>query len=150
MNQLSVFVKEEKDDELYQLIIQAIKLYSQSISESNLHYRIVQLITIIESLFIEEDVKWKMEAKSRERICSFVWRNNHKSKNLEITLKSMYEVRHKQIHKAKYLPIDLQVLSSFQILIIEVILQLLVLNKTIFSKDQLISYLDNLSLKKDA
>lgn len=134
-----------------QIIIKAIKLYSQSISESNLHYRIVQLITIIESLFIEEDVKWKMEAKSRERICSIVWKNNHdKSKNLEVTLKSLYEVRHKQIHKAKYLRIDLQVLSSFQILIIEVILQLSVLHKTIVSKDQLISYLDNLSLKKDA
>lgn len=54
----------------------------------------------------------------------------------------MYQIRHKMIHKAIRLPIDMVLLTEFQMTAVEAIKTLCTLNKTIADKSTLIEYLE--------
>lgn len=65
---LSNHLKDNPNNELSKLINQSISLYSYSISTFDLHLRITQLITIFESLLLEQERKYKLEATVKKRI----------------------------------------------------------------------------------
>jgi hypothetical protein len=132
-------IKSKENDELSLLIVQAIQLFSYSISTFDLHLRVTQLVTIFESLLLEEERKYKMEEFVRKRIKKLFQPMN--MDGYELMLSDMYQIRHKMIHKAKRLPIDMTKLRDFQISAIETIKRLCDVNKTIKDKEKLITYL---------
>jgi hypothetical protein len=134
-------IKSKERDELSLLIIQSIKLFSYSISTFDLHSRVIQLVTIFESLLLEEDRKHKMEEFVKRRLKKLFGKMNTDS--LELILVDMYQIRHKMVHKAKRLQIEMTKLRDFQITAIETIKILCSLNATIKDKEGLIKHLDH-------
>lgn len=132
-------IKSHDKDELSMLIIQSIELYSYCISTFDLHLRITQLVTIFESLLLEEDRKYKLEEFMKKRLKNLLGKVNMEIQ--EPMLDDMYQIRHKMVHKAIRLPIDMAKLREFQIITIETIKQLCQLSKTIKDKETLINYL---------
>ena len=133
-------IKSKEKDELSLLIIQSIKLFSYSISTFDLHLRVIQLVTIFESLLLEEEREHKMEKFVKKRLRKLFGEINTDS--LELVLSDMYQIRHKMVHKAKRLQIDMTKLRDFQITAIETIKILCSLNSTVKDKEALIKYLD--------
>lgn len=126
------------------LIIEPIKLISKSISESDLHLRISQLIMVIESIFLLEKEDFKMEKKCKRRMCEFIYPTNGKDKqNLFNILSEMYQIRHKMTHKSIREYIELRKLKEFQIHVVEVIIRLLQYSQQITSQEILINSLDS-------
>lgn len=135
----SDLIKSKNNNEVTNLLVQAIKLYSYAISTFDLHLRVTQLVTIFESLLLEEDRTYKMEVFVKKRVCKLFHPND--KINQELLLSEMYQIRHKMIHKAKRLPINMTKLRDFQISLIETIKRISYLNKTIKNKEQLIAHL---------
>ena len=132
-------IKSNEKDELSLLIIQSIKLYSYAISTFDLHLRVTQLVTIFESLLLEEDRKYKMEEFVKKRLRKLLGTVMNDTQELMLT--DMYQIRHKMLHKARRLQIDMTKLRDFQITAIETIKRLCFLNEKIKDKDALINYL---------
>lgn len=146
LNQLSKFILTRPDNDLSNLIIQAITLTSNAISNFDLHFRTAQLITIVESLLLEEDRKYDLEKKSKQRISKIF--NGEKiigENGIGELLSRMYQVRHKIIHKAIRLPIQMTDLRDFQMLVVELIKRLTIANRDINDKKSLIEILDKVS-----
>jgi hypothetical protein len=138
-------IKSRDENELSGLIVQAISFFSYSISTYDLHLRVIQLITILESLFLEEEQRNKMEETVKKR--TKVLLNLKKSKDItdfDGLLAEMYQIRHKMVHKAKRLPIDIKRLGKFQFTVIRIVEHLCKLNKTIHDKATLITALQTL------
>ena len=120
------------------LIVQAITLTSNAISNFDLHFRTAQLVTILESLLLEEDRKRDMERLSKQRIAK-LFKDEKIIGDTDIIelLSKMYQVRHKIIHKAIRLPIEMTDLRNFQILIVELIKRLTIANRDVTDKQSL-------------
>lgn len=146
LNQLSEFILTRPNNDLSNLIVQAITLTSNAISNFDLHFRTAQLITIVESLLLEEDRKYDLEKKSKQRM-SKLFKNERISKENDVSelLTKMYQVRHKIIHKAIRLPIVMTDLRDFQMLVVELIKRLTVANRDVSDKQSLIEILDKVS-----
>ncbi|MEP1095844.1 MAG: hypothetical protein ABJG78_12085 [Cyclobacteriaceae bacterium] len=141
---LSDFITDKPQNELSELISQAITLYSYSISTFDIHLRISHLITIYESLLLEYDRKYKMEASVKKRIKKLIPTNRPQhSAYLEVLFGEMYQVRHKMVHKARRLHLNMDYVREFQLTTIEMIKALCHLSNSLASKEQLIEYLDN-------
>lgn len=146
LNQLSKFILTRPDNDISNLIIQAITLTSNAISNFDLHFRTAQLITIVESLLLEEDRKYDLEKKSKQRISKlFKDEKIIGGNDVSELLTRMYQVRHKIIHKAIRLPILMTDLRDFQMLVVELIKRLTVANRDISDKQSLIEILDKVS-----
>lgn len=146
LNMLSRFIQTRADNDLSNLIVQAITLTSSAISNFDLHFRTAQLITIVESLLLEEERKHDLEKKSKQRLSKLF--NGEKiigEYDVGELLSKMYQVRHKIIHKAIRLPIQLTELRDFQILVIELIKRLTIANRDVTDKKTLIEILDRVS-----
>ncbi len=132
------------DLELYRLIKQSIVLFSRAISTFDLHFRVAQLITILESLLLEDDRKYKLEKYCKNRCCELLFSSNIDDKEkCNMNLSNMYQIRHKIIHKAIRLNINLTELKDFQILLIELFKSLIHLNNQINTKSELLILIDN-------
>ena len=146
-NRIEVFstflIKYKEKNELQRILIQAIKLYSIAISTVDLHFRIAQLVTISESLLLEDDLKYKLERNCKERFVAIIF----PAKSLEsidflVKLTQLYQVRHKIMHKAIRLKIDLDYLSEFQTSIIDLIQMLITISYKIETKEEMIKEVD--------
>lgn len=120
----SAFLLSNNNSELFLLVKQAISLLANALSIPSLHLRIVQLFTILESLLLEDDRDNKITSKTRARAIKLL---NHKQKIIEnqTLIDELYEIRHKMIHKAIKLELDLNKLSRFQFLVLNVILRII-------------------------
>ncbi|MBK6625013.1 MAG: hypothetical protein IPO46_09525 [Chitinophagaceae bacterium] len=99
--------------ELQQLIINSIKRYGNAISNKNLHQRIVELFTILESLLLLDQ-----NSPIIDSVCKYcsklVFKKVEDRKYLIALLKSMYEVRSSLIHHGKEKKIELTHLRQLQ------------------------------------
>ena len=141
----SKYISKPLNDELYNIIIQSIGLFSSSISNWDLHLRCVNLITILESVFLRDEEEHKMSNKVKSRFSQIATKNNLEREKIRTVISNIYEVRHKMIHKARRLPINTKDLSFAQVAIIQVFLNLIHYNAflKVSNKKALIEILEN-------
>lgn len=147
INRIEVFStflrKYDKRNELQRLLIQAIKLYSIAISTGDLHFRTAQLVTISESLLLEDDLKYKLEKNCKQRFVAILFPTESKeSYDFFNKLTQLYQVRHKIMHKAIKLKIDLDYLSEFQTSIIDLLQMLIKISYKIETKEEMIKEIE--------
>ena len=98
---------------------------------------------ILESIFLLDEEKYKMENKAKRRFIDFRFNSNTKEKNdFSEILTEMYQVRHKMTHKSIRIYIDYKKLRIFQIEMINLFYSLLKQCNMFNSKELLITYLD--------
>lgn len=148
-NRIDVFstflLRYDEKNEIQRLLIQAIKLYSIAISTVDLHFRTAQLVTISESLLLENDLKYNLEKNCKRRFVAILFpRESKESYDFLDKLTLLYQVRHKIMHKAIRLKIDLNYLSEFQTAIIDLLQILIHINYKykIETKDKMIKEID--------
>lgn len=129
---------------LEKLVKNSIIFYSKCISEIDIHLRISQLIMIIESIFLLDEDKYKMENKCKRRFLDFSFgsRNNTEKLNFNDILTDMYQIRHKMTHKSIRIFIDFSKVRIFQMEIINLLFLLLKNGDRFESKESLIIFLD--------
>lgn len=132
----SDYISHRKTDELHEIIIQSIHLFGSAISNWDLHLRCVNLITILESIFLKADESNDMERKTKARLAKALTNQHQEKERLKTIFSNIYQVRHKMIHKAKRIEIDTKKLSEAQMNIINLFLRLIELNTKFGFKDK--------------
>lgn len=131
----------KEKSELEQLIINGIKRYGNAISNSNLHQRIVELFTILESLLLLDK-----NSQIIESVCKYcsklVFKEARDRKDLISLLKTMYEVRSSLIHHAKESNFDMDNLRKLQYSVIMLLLSLIQKTNAHKNKDSLLQEID--------
>ncbi|MCU4188479.1 HEPN domain-containing protein [Flavobacterium sp. HXWNR29] len=136
-------INSKYNSEMEKIVKNSLIFFSKCISETDLHLRISQLIMILESIFLLDEEKYKMENKAKRRFIDFRFNSNTKEKNdFSEILTEMYQVRHKMTHKSIRIYIDYKKLRIFQIEMINLFYSLLKQCNMFNSKELLITYLD--------
>lgn len=110
--------------EMQKLIINSIKRYGNAISNKNLHQRIVELFTILESLLLLD--KNSPIIDSVCKYCSkLVFKKVEDRKFLIDLLKTMYDVRSNLIHHGKEISFEIDSLRKLQYTVIMLLIELI-------------------------
>jgi hypothetical protein len=128
LNIFSNYITQKPNNELREIIIQSIQLFSSAISNWDLHLRCVSLITIIESIFLKNDERGEMERKTKARLSKIITNNHNEKERIKLLFSNIYQVRHKMIHKAKRININLKELSEVQMIMVNLFLSLIHFN----------------------
>ncbi|MDD4149665.1 MAG: HEPN domain-containing protein [Bacteroidales bacterium] len=127
--------------ELEQLIINGIKRYGNAISNNNMHQRIVELFTILESLLLSDK-----NSPIIESVCKYcsklVFKLPTDRKHLISLLKTMYEVRSDLIHHAKETFFDIDNLQKLQYTVIMLLANLIKKTNSHKNKQSLLQEID--------
>jgi len=142
---LSDFLIQGKDDELYNLIKQSFRFLGNALSTKDMHFRIIQLFTILESLILEDANDKHIGKKTKNRIAKLFTDDEKNRQDIKDLIDEFYHVRNKMVHKAIRLPINVQHLSRFQFLVFETLLKYIGYTEKYTSKDQII---DEINAKK--
>lgn len=124
----SDFILKRQDCELNDIIIQSIHLFGSAISNWDLNLRCVNLVTILESIFLKDNEDWKMEIKTKQRLANLLSDQQQEKERIKTILSNIYQIRHKMIHKAKRLSIDFKELSEAQRIIVTAFIRLIQYN----------------------
>jgi len=124
----SHYLKLKKDNELYNLVIQAIGFIGSALSNWDLHLRCVNLITTLESLLLKDDEKGDLEQKAKARLSKIISDDFKEKEKIKSIFSNIYQVRHKMIHKAKRITINTKELAQAQIIMINLLLKLMRFN----------------------
>lgn len=131
--------------ELEKIIKQSVTLFSNSLSEQDLHLRIIQLVMILESIFLKDNETTGMVNKCKSRFLKLLQKyDNRFTTQISDILSNMYEIRHKMSHKSIRLYIDNNELSCFQIKLVELLTILSQNQIHAESKNELIDFLENI------
>jgi len=132
----SEYISLKKKDELHEIIIQSIHLFGSAISNWDLHLRCVNLITILESIFLQAEESNNMEHKTKARLSKALTDKHQEKERIKSIFSNIYQVRHKMIHKAKRIEIDSKELSEAQMNMVKLFLRLIELNTKFGFKDK--------------
>ncbi len=132
----SDYISLKTKDELHEIIIQSIHLFGAAISNWDLHLRCVNLITILESIFLLAEESNNMEHKTKARLSKALTNEHQKKERLKTIFSNIYQVRHKMIHKAKRIEINYKELSEAQMNMVNLFLRLIELNTKYGFKDK--------------
>lgn len=132
----SEYISLRKKDELHEIIIQSIHLFGSAISNWDLHLRCVNLITILESIFLEAEESNNMEHKTKARLSKALTNKHQEKERIKTIFSNIYQVRHKMIHKAIRIEIDTKELSEAQMNMVNLFLRLIELNTKFGFKDK--------------
>jgi hypothetical protein len=132
----SDYISLRKQDELHEIIIQSIHLFGSAISNWDLHLRCVNLITILESIFLKADESNDMERRTKARLAKALTNKHQEKERLKTIFSNIYQVRHKMIHKAKRVEINSMELSEAQMNMVNLFLRLIELNTKFGFKDK--------------
>lgn len=131
--------------ELEKIIKQSVTLFSNSLSEQALHLRIIQLVMILESIFLKDNETTGMVNKCKSRFLKLLRKyDNRFTTQISDILSNMYEIRHKMSHKSIRLYIDNNELSCLQIKLVELLTILSQNQIHAESKNELIDFLENI------
>ncbi|MDH5610705.1 MAG: HEPN domain-containing protein [Cyclobacteriaceae bacterium] len=110
---VSNFLANPIKNEMGQLVMQGINLFGLAISNSNLHKRIVELFTIIESFLIKDENEPILSSiiKYFPKLVSTEYEDRIKVKNM---LTSLYSVRSALIHHGKQKEFEMEELAMLQ------------------------------------
>lgn len=125
---ISDYISDKKTDELHEIIIQSIHLFGSAISNWDLHLRCVNLITILESIFLKAEESKDMEHKTMARLAKALTNQHLEKERIKTIFSNIYQVRHKMIHKARRIEIDTKELSEVQRNMVTLFLRLIELN----------------------
>ncbi len=132
--------------ELEQLIINAIKRYGNAISNSNLHQRVIDLFTILESLLLLDK-----NSPIIESVCKYcsklVFKAADDRRKLIDLLKDMYNVRSALIHHAKEMSFEINNLRILQKTVIDLLAVLIIKTTSHQTKLSLLQEIDDAILK---
>ncbi len=112
-------------------------MFGLALSNWDLHLRCVNIITILESIFLKDDERGEMERKSKARLSKTISNQQSEKERIKSLFSSIYQVRHKMIHKAKRINIDVKVLSQTQVIMVNLFLKLIQLNTQSGFKDKI-------------
>jgi len=132
----SEYISLRKQDELHEIIIQSIHLFGSAISNWDLHLRCVNLITILESIFLKAEESNDMERRTKARLAKALTNKHQEKERLKTIFSNIYQVRHKMIHKAKRVEINSMELSEAQMNMVNLFLRLIELNTKFGFKDK--------------
>lgn len=139
----SNFIKVPQNDDFYKLIIYSISFFSYALSNPDLHLRITQLIMIIEGLLFEDGFVKNMQKTSINRLNKLkILDGVITIDDIKSIMEPMYHIRHEITHKGNRLPINEFKLAELQIFILELLKNMIRLNKEIKTKDALVSYIE--------
>jgi len=138
---LSDFIKHHKQTELNRIILQSINMFGNAISTFDIHWRGVLMIQILESIMLKDDQMNDLEGKAKTRISKLISQDHNLKTQIKDDLSHVYQIRHKLMHKAKKIQIDLVKFTNTQTNIGSMIMMLLDLNKQFETKEELIEYL---------
>ena len=139
LKSISDFLISKKNDELHNLIKQSIGFLGSALSTKDMHFRIIQLFTIIESLILEDVNDKSIGKKTKNRIAKLFTDDEKSRQKIKELIDEFYYVRNKMIHKALRLEIDIQNLSKFQILVFETLLKYIAYTEKYTSKNEIIN-----------
>ncbi len=138
--------KDEISSELSRLIVNSIKKYASAISNFNLHQRVVDLFTIMESLLLKDD-----NSPIIDSLCKYgsklVFKKIEDRKYAITLLKKMYSIRSAMVHHAKRKEIDLIELKRLQLIVIILLTQLIKKLDTHSTKNSILLEIDEQILK---
>lgn len=145
LNAFSTFITLNNDNELYRLIIDAIEMYSFALSINDMHRRAIALITILESLLLEDDRLKDMEKKAKTRLSKVLPGTANEKEQIKDLFSKIYQIRHKMVHKAIRRPINITELRKAQLQLMLLLLNLTHLNvsESINDKISLFTKLDS-------
>ncbi|WP_291866511.1 HEPN domain-containing protein [Maribacter sp.] len=136
-------IDKKNKNELDELCMRMIQYFSKAISDNDLHVRVTNLITIIESIFLLDKETYGMAKMVKKRMGYFLYKNNVNQKFEFIeSLTSMYQIRNKMIHKSNRKYIELNKLKDLQVNILETLHQVVLKSDIFKSKKELIKDLD--------
>ena len=130
------------DNELSKLIFQSFERYSLALSNKDLHQRIVQLFTILESLLLINN-----HSNINENVCKYcskiVFKDKEKRKVAISLLKATYQIRSAFIHHAKRKKISLTELGKLQTIVVDLLSKLIILSKKHTTKESILNEIDD-------
>ena len=128
MQAFSKYITLKKEDEFYNLIFQAIHFIASAFSNWDLNSRCVNIITSLESLLLKDDEEKDLERRAKARLAK-VMSNDHKEKEkIKEIFGGIYQVRHKMIHKAKKIDVNVELLRQAQLILVDLLVKLMDLN----------------------
>lgn len=136
---ISDFLINRKNDELCNLITQSIGFLGNAFSTQDMHLRIIQLFTIIESLILEDANDKSIGKKTKNRIAKLFTNDEKSRQDIKDLIDEFYYVRNKMVHKALRLEINMHNLSRFQILVFETLLKYIAYTEKYTSKNEIIA-----------
>lgn len=132
----------EDPTELETLIINSIKRYGNAMSSHNLHQRIVELFTILESLLLLNTNTPIIESVCR--YCSkLAFKEVEERKQSIEILKTMYDVRSKLIHHGKEVAFEMGNLRKLQYIVVILLEVLIGKTKQHISKQSLLQEIED-------
>lgn len=135
------FLDTENETELFKLLSKSVKQLSSAFSNPDLHERIVSLFTIYETLLLPNENAPILESLTKYGP-KLVFKKSEDRKHLKKLLVSQYDIRSKMVHHAKRIDIDLHSLKQLQLALIILISNLINMNKTFGSKDEILQEID--------
>jgi hypothetical protein len=131
-----------ENSELEKLILNGIKRYGNAISNSNIHQRVVELFTILESLLLPN--KNTPIIDSVCKYCSkLVFKQPNNRKDIIELLRSMYDVRSSLIHHAKEITFPIDDLRKLQYTVIILLANLIKKCEKHKTKQSLLTEIDD-------
>jgi len=120
-----IFLKQryKYETELSELIKNSIAMYAESISKTDLHKRIVNLFTILESLLLKNEDIPIIDSVTKY-LPRLIYTNVDDRKEIIKVVKRLYAVRSGMIHHAKRKKFELDDLKLLQISIVRLLLSL--------------------------
>lgn len=144
LDTFSNFISHKKNNELYRLISQGINLLGNALSIDDLHIRSINLITLIESLLLMDEEETKLERKTKARLSKILSTVFEEKEKIKTSLSLIYKVRHKMVHKAIRLSIDVDEMINVQLAVINLLLKLINYNSQFSDKNSLIEFIDKI------
>lgn len=134
-------LKEEKS-ELEELIINSIGRYSGALSERDLHKRIVDLYTILESLLIKDRTSPILDSVTKY-LPMIVEKDIPKRRECAKLVRSLYDVRSGYIHHGKKMDFDVLELRNLQMYVVSLLLNLIIDSKKHNLKQAFLNEIDD-------
>jgi hypothetical protein len=128
-------------NELHKLIINSITRYGNAISQPDLHQRIVELYTILESLLLNNEDVAIMDSVTKYLSRLITKQKEERVECIKI-IKSVYKVRSSLIHHGKKVSFDLKELAKLQLYIVQLLLNLINKSRTHSLKKALLDEID--------
>lgn len=127
--------------ELEQIILQSMQRLSQALSVTDLHQRIADLFSILESILLMND-----SGNMTDTVCKYLCRllfKNHIEREQSIKLyKELYKVRSAWVHHAKQIKFDEKNLAKLQMYVHRVLIVLIKKTKTHQEKESVLREID--------
>lgn len=142
LHYIDSFLRDHKDSELSKLIIQSIKYFGLTLSQGDLHRRVVDIFTIMESLVLKNDSANILNSLTTY-IPKIVTKHPEDRKEITSLLKRMYKIRSEMIHHAKKTTINIQDLKKLQLCLRTMIINYIIISNTHSNKDSILSEIDD-------